>query len=118
MPPPQDHYDVLDLPRTATSAEIKRRYRELMRESHPDANRDDPHANRRAARINLAYETLGNVVRRREYDSTLPPPKRTRRNRQHDRVYAEWAQHDNWEDIVAENVPPARPPHMHTEEPT
>lgn len=119
MTTPQDHYDVLDLPRTATSAEIKRRYRQLMRESHPDANGNDPQATRRAARINLAYETLGNAQRRREYDATLiSPPPRRRRARHNDKVYAEWAQHENWEDIVAANVAPARPPHRHIEAPS
>ena len=118
MPREQDHYQALDLPRTASSAEIKRRYRQLMREFHPDANRNDPQANRRAARINLAYETLGDTERRRSYDASLPAPARTRSSRRNDKIYAHWAQQENWEDIVAENVPPARPAHRHSPEPS
>jgi DnaJ-domain-containing protein 1 len=122
MPAEQDHYDVLELPRKATAAEIKSRYRQLMREAHPDANQNDPRATRRAARINLAYETLGNASRRAEYDArtkTSVNGASTRRERAHnDKVYAHWAQQENWEDIVAESVPPARPKHMHTEEPS
>jgi hypothetical protein len=122
MPAEQDHYEVLDLPRKATAAEIKARYRQLMREAHPDANRNDPRATRRAARINLAYETLGDAAKRAEYDA------RTRSNgngafrkgpRAHsDKIYAHWAEQDNWEDIVADSVPPARPRHAHSEDPS
>ena len=110
---------MLGLPRTATSADIKRRYRQLMREAHPDANRNDPRATARAARINLAYETLGNTARRREYDAARPLDGRRVRpsKRRDDKVYAHWAEQENWEDIVAEHVPPARPKHRHTDEP-
>jgi hypothetical protein len=114
MPEPQDHYAVLDLPRSASAAEIKRRYRELMREAHPDANAGDPAATRRAARINAAYETLGDPRRRREYDATLAG--RANGKRPHG-VYAHWAEQPDWEDIVAEHAPPKRPAHVHDQPP-
>ena len=53
----QDHYLVLDLAPSATDAEIKQRYRALMRTVHPDANVHDPEATRKAAAINRAFET-------------------------------------------------------------
>jgi hypothetical protein len=105
----QDHYAVLDLPRHATDEEIKRRYRRLMRECHPDANADDPEATRKAARINRAFETLGNAEKRRAYDEAS--------DRRSGRIYAYWAEQPDWEDIVAANVPPQRPPHRHDEDP-
>ena len=118
MTPEKDHYAVLELPRSATATEIKRRYRQLMREAHPDANAGDPAATRRAARINLAFETLGDDGRRRVYDATLPAPKRpAKRDPRRDRIYAHWAEQENWEDIVAAHVPTPRPAHRHTREP-
>jgi hypothetical protein len=116
MPPEQDHYDVLGLRRDATGAEIKRRYRLLMREAHPDANAGDTSATRRAARINLAFETLGDAGRRRAYDEAMAGSLRTNGKRA-DRVYAYWAEHEDWEDIVAAHVKPPRPPHAHDAEP-
>jgi len=106
-----DHYATLDLKPDATDAEIKRRYRQIMREVHPDANKDDPAANRKAARINAAYEVLGDPEMRRAYDEQFSPRHRNRR-------YEQWAQEPDWEDIVAEHVPPRRPAHAHDPAPT
>ncbi|HXK32589.1 MAG TPA: J domain-containing protein [Dehalococcoidia bacterium] len=106
----QDHYAVLEVAADASADEIKRQYRRLMRGVHPDANRNDPAANRKAARLNLAYETLSDESRRREYDERTHPHKAHRR-------YAAWAEMPDWEDIVAEQVAPRRPRHLHTAEP-
>lgn len=109
-----EHYAVLGVNTDASDAEIKRRYRALMREVHPDANSDDPAANRKAARINAAYEVLSDPTKRRAYDAgTLPSAERKRR----DRKYEAWAQEPDWEDIVAENVPEKRPAHKHNPPP-
>src|SRR2546423_2969802 len=108
----QDHYLVLDLAPSATDAEIKRRYRALMRTVHPDANVDDPEATRKAAAINRAFETLGNARRRSEYDAERASARRSAKG------YAAWAAEPNWEDIVVENVPPRRPAHVHRPPPT
>ena len=118
MTRPADHYAILGVARNADSREIKRRYRQLMREAHPDANAGDPAATRRAARINAAYETLSDPIRRRVYDAshrTAGTPGRTMRPS--DRVYAHWAEQEDWEDIVAEAVPDRRPAHVHDEPP-
>jgi len=125
--PEQDHYEVMDLPPSASDAEIKRRYRSLMRRIHPDANRS-PDANRQAARVNRAYETLGDPERRRAYDASRRSETRSligngrsetwQARRAADRRYAAWAAEPDWEEIVAEHVPPKRPTHAHAPEPT
>ena len=117
--PGTDHYATLDLQPNATDAEIKRRYRQIMREVHPDANKDDPAATRKAARVNAAYEVLGDAEKRRAYDAT----RRGAQGDQHssrlrDKRYEMWAEAPDWEDIVAEHVPPKRPAHKHSPAPT
>src|SRR5947209_20473092 len=63
-----DHYEVLGITRNATDEEIKRAYRALARQYHPDSNPDMPDADARFKEINLAYETLRDPERRRRYD--------------------------------------------------
>ncbi len=107
-----DHYAILGVKVTATDADIKRAYRRRIRAVHPDANVDDPQATRKAAALNLAFETVGDPEKRRAYDAARLPSTRASR-----RQYEVWAEQPDWEDIVAENVPPARPPHVHAPAP-
>src|SRR5438094_1141428 len=62
-----DLYGVLGIRRDATEDEIKRAYRKLARELHPDVNRD-PGAELRFKEVTAAYETLKDPVRRQQYD--------------------------------------------------
>ena len=64
-----DHYEVLGVSRTATQEEIKRSYRRLARENHPDANREDPGAEDRFKAITHAYEVLSDPAKRERYDT-------------------------------------------------
>jgi molecular chaperone DnaJ len=62
-----DLYGVLGVHRDATEDEIKRAYRQLARELHPDVN-NDPEAEQRFKEVTAAYDTLSDPVRRRQYD--------------------------------------------------
>jgi molecular chaperone DnaJ len=63
-----DLYDVLGVSRDATPDDIKKSYRRLARECHPDANPDDPGAEARFKEIAAAYEVLSDPEKRDRYD--------------------------------------------------
>jgi DnaJ-class molecular chaperone with C-terminal Zn finger domain len=64
----KDYYAVLGVPRTATPAEIKKAYRKLAREHHPDQKPGDKAAERRFKEVNEANEVLRDPAKRRQYD--------------------------------------------------
>ncbi|MEV8530797.1 molecular chaperone DnaJ [Streptomyces sp. NPDC051211] len=64
----KDYYKVLGVPKDATEAEIKKAYRKLAREFHPDANKGDVSAEERFKEISEANDILGDPKKRKEYD--------------------------------------------------
>ncbi|WKX71274.1 molecular chaperone DnaJ [Streptomyces sp. XD-27] len=64
----KDLYKVLGVPKDATEAEIKKAYRKLAREFHPDANKGDAKAEERFKEISEANDVLADAKRRKEYD--------------------------------------------------
>ncbi|WP_405725135.1 molecular chaperone DnaJ [Streptomyces sp. NBC_01537] len=64
----KDLYKVLGVPKDATDAEIKKAYRKLAREFHPDANKGDVKAEERFKEISEANDVLSDAKRRKEYD--------------------------------------------------
>lgn len=64
---PTDHYAVLGVPRDASTEEIKKAYRRLARELHPDVN-PDPVTQERFKQVTRAYEVLSDAQKREMYD--------------------------------------------------
>jgi curved DNA-binding protein len=64
----KDYYAVLGVARTASPAEIKKAYRKLARQHHPDAKPGDKASERRFKEVNEANEVLGDPDKRRQYD--------------------------------------------------
>jgi molecular chaperone DnaJ len=75
---PRDYYDVLGVQRSADETEIKRAFRKLARELHPDVNAHDPDAEEKFKEAAEAYEVLSDAERRRAYDTYGPEGLRSR----------------------------------------
>lgn len=66
--PNKDYYEILGVPRDASLEDIKKAYRRLAKQYHPDVNKDDPQANEKFKEINEAYEVLSDPQKRAQYD--------------------------------------------------
>jgi molecular chaperone DnaJ len=64
----KDYYKVLGVPKDAAAADIKKAYRKLARQYHPDANKGDAAAEEKFKEISEAYDVLSDEKRRKEYD--------------------------------------------------
>src|SRR3954452_22195745 len=64
----KDYYTVLGVPKTASPAEIKKAFRKLARQHHPDAKPGDTAAERKFKEINEANEVLSDPAKRKQYD--------------------------------------------------
>lgn len=74
MPTIPNYYDVLGVSEDAAPAEIKKAYRKLARDHHPDRNPDDPQAEETFKKIQEAYDTLGDEQKRKQYDQLRHDP--------------------------------------------
>jgi curved DNA-binding protein CbpA len=72
-----DYYTLLGVPPDATLTAIKRAYRKLARQHHPDMNGGDPDAAARFKLITEAYELLSDSAQRKKYDRSYQPPAGT-----------------------------------------
>lgn len=64
----KDYYAVLGVPKTATADEIKKAYRKLARQYHPDTNQGDATKETKFKEVSEAYDVLSDSKRRKEYD--------------------------------------------------
>src|SRR4051812_47515197 len=64
----KDYYSALGVPKDASAADIKKTYRKLARQYHPDANKGDSEAEEKFKGISEAYDVLSDEKRRKEYD--------------------------------------------------
>lgn len=64
----KDYYASLGVPRTASEADIKKAFRKLAREYHPDVAKDKKRSEEKFKEVNEAYEVLGDPAKRKRYD--------------------------------------------------
>ena len=65
----QDLYAILGVKHNATNDEIRRSYRKLAKDVHPDQNKGDPKAEEKFKKISAAFAVLGNPEKRKRYDA-------------------------------------------------
>ncbi|NLY83618.1 MAG: J domain-containing protein, partial [Acholeplasmataceae bacterium] len=64
----RDYYDVLGVSKSATADELKKAYRKLARQYHPDVNKDNPDAAEKFKECSEAYSVLSDETKRAQYD--------------------------------------------------
>src|SRR3954465_9796450 len=64
----KDYYEILGVARSASDADIKKAFRKLAREYHPDVAKNKKQAEEKFKEINEAYEVLGDPAKRKKYD--------------------------------------------------
>lgn len=78
--PTRDPYELLGVPREASGDDIRKAYRKLARQHHPDANPDAPEAEERFKETQQAYEVLSNPEKKRQYDEMIRASARRSRS--------------------------------------
>jgi len=70
----KNYYNTLGLKLEASEQDIKKAYRKLAMQYHPDRNGDDPGSEERIKEVNEAYQILGDEEKRRRYDLQYRQP--------------------------------------------
>ncbi len=86
-----DLYAVLGVPKSAEADAIKRAYRKLAKELHPDKNPGNKQAEAKFKNVNHAYEVLSNVERRKVYDEFGEDGLREGFDAERQRAYKQWS---------------------------
>jgi DnaJ-class molecular chaperone len=64
----RDYYEVLGIPRTAAADEIRKAHRKLVRQHHPDVNKNNPKSEEKFKEVQEAYDVLSDDTKRKNYD--------------------------------------------------
>src|SRR5438105_1338910 len=67
----KDYYKTLGVERKASADDIKKAFRKLARQYHPDTNKGRPDAEKKFKEISEAYDVLGDAAKRAEYDNPV-----------------------------------------------
>ncbi len=89
-------YDILGVSRSAAESEIKKAYRKLARELHPDVNPGDAVAEERFKQVSAAYDVLGDPERRKAYDEFGEDATRVGFNPEEARAHKAWREQAQW----------------------
>ncbi|MCB9664269.1 MAG: DnaJ domain-containing protein [Alphaproteobacteria bacterium] len=89
------YYEILGVPRTADDKEIKKAFRKLAQQFHPDRNQGDEAAEARFKEVNRAYDVLGDPDKRKLYDEFGEDAEKLGFDADKARAYRQWTSQGN-----------------------